>query len=131
MSVATFTPPTVEDVPSILPESSGPAFRLFRYFKSRSRYVGVFLLSDNTIVQDTAIEGLNTNTDLPYPWNPNDPNVIAMASYYNFDTMQMVLETFLHEDNRFIVKKYGDGPQYVTSAEATLLTTAGYGAYLT
>ena len=73
VTYTTFTPPLVDDVPPILPDSKGPAFRLFRYYQPRQRYAAVYLLSDGTFAQDVATTE-NDNTNIPTPWNPYELN---------------------------------------------------------
>jgi len=127
--VATFTPPKVYDNPPILPDSRSLANRLFRYFPNRARYVAVFALSDGSFVQDTPTAE-NTNTNVPYPYNPWDPAAPYATSYYvdysQHPTRQVKAEV-AHEV--YITKVYLE-PSYVTDAEVTALTNAGYGALI-
>lgn len=127
--MATFTPPTVKDNPPILPDMGGLSRRLFRYFPNRARFVNVFLLSDGSFVQDTATDE-NSNTNIPYPYNPNDPSGSYSTSYY-MDYSQtpprQVVTTVAQ--NPYIVKVYQE-PGYVTPTEAAALTAAGYGALI-
>ena len=127
--MATFTPPKVYDNPPILPDSRSLANRLFRYFPNRARYVAVFALSDGSFVQDTPTAE-NTNTNVPYPYNPWDPAAPYATSYYvdysQHPTRQVKAEV-AHEV--YITKVYLE-PSYVTPAEVTALTNAGYGALI-
>ena len=123
----TFTPPKVKDNPPILPDSTGLERRLWRYFPNRARYVLVFKLSDGTFVQDTATAE-NSNTNIPYPYNPYDPSAPYSTSYYiNFEVNPPVPTVSYVSQNPYIAKVYMN-VSTVTSAEATALTNAGYGA---
>jgi len=123
----TFTPPKVKDNPPILPDSTGLERRLWRYFPNRERYVLVFKLSDGTFVQDTATAE-NSNTNIPYPYNPYDPSAPYSTSYYiNFEVNPPVPTVSYVSQNPYIAKVYMN-VSTVTSAEATALTNAGYGA---
>jgi len=133
--VATFTPPVAHDNPPILPGMGGLANRLFRYFPNRSRYIYVFALSDGTFVQDTP-NGFDpqggvvsiTNTNIPYPYNPDDPASPYSTSYYvDYSKRPSVQVRSVVIQNPWITKVYM-GPTYVTDAEKTALLGAGYGA---
>lgn len=133
--MATFTPPVAKDNPAILPKPLGLANRLFRYFPNRARYIAVFALSDGTFVQDTpngtAPDGStisNTNTNIPYPWNPSEPASPYSTSYYtDYSVNPPVQVKTTVSQNPYITKAYQE-PVTVTASEAALLTTAGYGA---
>jgi len=125
-----FTPPVVFDNPPILPDTTGVARRLFRYFNNRPRHVGVYALSDGTFVQDTATAE-NNNTNIPYPYNPYDPASPYSTTYYidfSQNPPQPTVSTVAQ--NPYITKTYFE-KSYVTDAEATALTAAGYGALIT
>ena len=127
--MATFTPPTVYDDPPILPDSRGLANRLFRYFPNRARYVAVFALSDGTFVQDTATAE-NSNTNIPYPYNPWDPSAPYVTSWYtDYEANPPVLTHTSVSQNPYITKVY-EGREYVTATEVAALTSAGYGALI-
>jgi hypothetical protein len=127
--VATFTPPQVKDNPPILPDSRSLANRLFRYYPNRARYVAVFALSDGTFVQDTPTPE-NTNTNIPYPYNPWDPSAPYSTSYYIDYTQNPPQPTKTTvAASPYITKVYLE-PSYVTDAEVTALTNAGYGALI-
>ena len=128
--MATFTPPTVYDVPAILPTSMGEERRLFRYFKNRARHVMVFALSDGTFVQDTATPE-NSNTNIPYPYNPYDPSAPYATSYYiDFEVTPPVPTVTTVAHDVWITKVY-QVATYVTDSEAAALTAAGYGDLIT
>jgi len=127
--VAYFTPPTVYDNPAILPDARGLANRLFRYYKNRARYVAVFALSDGTFVQDTATAE-NSNTNIPYPYNPWDPSAPYVTSWYtDYEATPPVLTHTSVSQNPYITKVY-EGREYVSATEAAALTAAGYGALI-
>ena len=127
--MATFTPPTVYDNPPILPDVRGLANRLFRYFPNRARYVTVFALSDGTFVQDTATPE-NSNTNIPYPYNPWDPSGPFVTSYFVDYTVNPPRQTHTSvSQNPYITKVYQE-PSTITSAEVAALTSAGYGALI-
>jgi len=127
--VATFTPPVVRDNPPILPDSTGPAKRLFRYSKNRARAVYVFALSDGTFVQDTATAE-NSNTNIPYPYNPYEPSApYASVEYVDFSQTPPVVVNQDISHDVWITKVYMSAG-YVTDAEAAALTAAGYGALI-
>jgi len=126
VALHTFTPPIVKDNPPILPDTYGQARRLWRYFPNRPRYVMVFALSDGTFVQDTATAE-NSNTNIPYPYNPYDPSAPYSTSYFiNFEVNPPVPETVTVSQNPYITKVYMNVCQ-VTDAEKAALTAAGYG----
>jgi len=124
--VKTFTPPIVKDNPPILPDSMGLQRRLWRYFPNRGRYVIVFALSDGTFVQDTATAE-NTNTNIPYPYNPWNPESPYSTSYFiNYEANPPVPEVVTVAQDPYVTKVYLNVCQ-VSDAEATALTAAGYG----
>lgn len=124
--MATFTPPTLHDVPPVLPLERGPAYRLFRYFPNRARYVTVFALSDGSFVQDTATAE-NSNTNVPYPYDPYNPSAPYNTTYLvNFEVTPPVPEKIDTAHDVYITKVYMQ-PQYVTAEEAAALSAAGYG----
>jgi len=123
----TFTPPKVKDNPPILPDSKGLERRLWRYFPNRPRYVLVFKLSDGTFVQDTATAE-NSNTNIPYPYNPWNPEAPYSTSYFvNYEVNPPVPTSVTVSQDPYVAKVYMNSC-YVTAAEATDLTNAGYGA---
>ena len=127
--MATFTPPQVFDNPPILPDSRGLANRLFRYFPNRARYVAVFALSDGTFAQDTATAE-NSNTNIPYPYNPWDPSAPYVTSWYtDYEATPPVLTHTSVSQNPYITKVY-EGREYVSDTEVAALTAAGYGALI-
>lgn len=123
-----FTPPVVSDNPPILPDSHGAGRRLFRYYPNRPRYVNVFKLSNGSYVQDTPTSE-NDNTNIPYPWNPSNPGAPYVSSKY-FDYTLGIYVTEETAMDPYIVLAYF-GATVVSSAEAALLTAAGYGDRIT
>lgn len=122
----TFTPPTVYDRPPILPDSTGPARRLFKWFPNRARYVNVFELSNGTFVQDTPTSE-NSNSSVPYPWNPNDPQGPFSTSYYTDYSQNppVQVKATVAQDPWIVTVYYG--PTVIDSYQALALTAAGYG----
>lgn len=126
----TFTPPVAYDNPPILPDDHGLGKRLFRYFPNRARYIFVFALSDGTFVQDT-VSDENSNTNVPYPYNPWDPSAPYSTSYYvNYEAVPPLPAKSEVAHEVWITKVYL-GPTYVTDDEAAALTAAGYGGLIT
>lgn len=78
-----FTPPLVKDRPAFLPDSSQLQKELWRHFERGYRGVNVWILSDNSVVQDTATPE-NSNTDMSnvYPWDTNNPQAPYVTSYF-------------------------------------------------
>lgn len=125
----TFTPPIVYDNPAYLPDSTGPARNLFRYCANRPRRVYVYALSDGTFVQDTATPE-NSNTNIPYPYNPWDPSApYASSSYVDFTQTPARVVTSETAHDVWITKVYMTATT-VTQSEAYDLTAAGYGDLL-
>lgn len=127
--MATFTPPVAYDNPPILPDERGLGQRLFRYFPNRKRYIIVFALSNNTFVQDTP-SAENSNTNIPYPYDPYNPSAPYATSYYVDYSVSPPVQTVTTVSHDVWIKKVYLGPTYVTTAEAAALTAAGYGALI-
>jgi hypothetical protein len=123
--VPTFTPPVVYDNPPILPDAT-LANRLFRYFPNRPRYVAVFALSDGTFVQDTPTKE-NSNTNVPYPYNPWQPDAPYATSYYVDYTQRPPQPTVSNTSHEVWITTVYLAPTYVSSEQAAVLTHAGYG----
>jgi len=103
--------------------------RLFRYFKNRARYIYVFALSDGTFVQDTA-SAENSNTNIPYPYNPWEPSAPYSTSYYIDYTSNPPRPTVSNVAHSVWIKKVYMAPQTITADEAAALTAAGYGGLI-
>lgn len=125
-NVPTFTPPKVYDNPAFLPDSTGVAARLFRYYPNRARYVAVFALSDGTYVQDTPTDE-NSNTNIPYPWNYDTPSAPYATSYYIDYTQTPPVPTVSNVSHEVWITAVYLGPTFVTDQQAADLTAAGYG----
>ena len=70
-----FSPPLIKDRPPFLPDSSELEKSLWAHFENRIRGVNVWIISDGSVVQDTATpENSNTNMTPVYPWNPDAPS---------------------------------------------------------
>lgn len=127
--MATFTTPTVFDNPAFLPDSMGVQRRLWRYFPNRARYVVVFALSNGTFVQDTATPE-NSDTNVPYPYNPYDPSAPYATSYFiDYEQVPPVPAKTTYANDPYITKVYC-GVVQVTASEASALTAAGYGGLI-
>jgi len=107
----------------------GAANRLFRYYKNRARYIYVFALSDGTFVQDTA-SAENSNTNIPYPYNPWDPSAPYATSYYIDYTVRPPRPAVSNVAHDVWITKVYMGPEEVTPTEVAALTAAGYGALI-
>lgn len=125
----TFTPPTVADRPPYNADSSEVEKALFKFMPLNSRYVSVFELSDGTFVQDTAT-AVNANTNVPYPWDPDDPSAPYATAIYVDYTQTPPQLTSQETGHAVWIRRVYNGVTTVSDATATLLTAAGYGAYL-
>ena len=79
----TFTPPTVHIVPTILPDTKGQAFALFRHYDQGHRGVTVFVLSDNTVVTDYPVDiagDEKSTVAVPDPKFPMDMGMNAQSA---------------------------------------------------
>ena len=121
-----FTPPTVNTVPRFLPETVGTAKALFKFYAPSAVYVQVFLLSDNSYVQNYATDE-NSNTNIPYPWNPNDPGGPFVTGTYIDYTTSPPRQAHLYTSHDIWITKLYDRPMKITADEATALRAAGYG----
>lgn len=122
--MATFTPPTVDDVPQVLeydPEKrhNPLGYRLMRHFKMRTRGVNVFKMSDGTYQRDDQGPGE------PWPPTPDVPNNAIAQSWY-----QGQMTNFPLPSPRVVTVYYGGHSYQVDASEAAALTTAGYGAFI-
>lgn len=115
-----FSPPVVYDRPTYLPDSSPQQVALQRHYAPRARGVNVFVLSDGTVVQDTATSE-NSNTNIPLPWILNDPGG-PYSSVTNIDLS--VTNTSLPVWIDFVYEGGHNHP--INTFEATFLTAAGY-----
>ena len=135
MTVYTFTPPLVKDRPPFLDDSSVVQKELWRHFENRERGVNVWILSDGSVVQDTATtENSNTSTSNIYPWNPNNPSGPYVTSYFiDSGANPQLPSAHTTSHSPYPVAFFSGGSSHViTSAQATLLTDytshgSGYG----
>lgn len=126
--MSTFTCPVDNLTPAVGMESGDRVGnRLFKFYGARSQYIGVFYLSDGTFAQTSAggfapngTAIANKNVNIPYPYDPNDPDGPYSTSYYLNQVVTL-------EHDPYIVKLY-QGASTVTAEEVALLTAAGYGA---
>jgi hypothetical protein len=122
---STFTPPLVQDRPTFLPDSTEMEKGLWQHFENRIRGVNVWILSDGSVVQDTAtVENSNTNMSNIYPWNPNDPDEPYVTSVYiDAGANPQIPSVHTTSHNPFPVAFFAGGSSYsVTPAQVTLLT---------
>jgi hypothetical protein len=78
-----FTPPLIKDRPTFLDDSTQDQKDLWRHYENRYRGVNVWILSDGSVVQDTATpENSNTSMNGVYPWNPSNPAAPYVRSIY-------------------------------------------------
>lgn len=98
----TFTPPTLERVPSVLPDTRGVQFALFRYVHPVAQGLNVWKMPDGSYLLDQQPQQLSN----PDPVNHANDAVTPVITYYGGHTYQ------------------------VTDAEAAALTAAGFGANL-
>lgn len=128
----TFTPPVVFDRPSFTPDSTPVQQALFKYLQPANyygRYVQVFALSDGSFVQDTATPE-NANTNVPYPWDPNDASApFVTTTYYNLAVTPPVRVTDEQAHTVWILWMI-DRPTPISTETATALSAAGYGAFI-
>lgn len=120
-----FTPPLVKDRPPFLPDSSQMQKELWMHYENRYRGVNVWIMSDGSVVQDTATPE-NSNTDMSgvYPWNPNDPSGPYVRSIFIDANArpQVATEHDVSHDPYPLAFYAGASTYPVSTATATLLT---------
>ena len=97
---------------------------LFRHYEVRERHVNVFRLKDGTFVQDYPTPE-NSNANVPYPYNPNDPSGLY-AYVHNWNG---TIEEY-HLPNPIVHIFLGGETTMVSQELANELVHAGYAAYL-
>ena len=124
-----FTPPLVKDRPPILPEPH-PGNELWLHYENRYRGVNVWILSDGSVVQDTATpENSNTDMSAVYPWDVNNaaaPYVTSVFIDSGADPQVASVHTVRHNPYP-IANFYGGSSHVVTPVQSTLL--ANYTAH--
>lgn len=116
-----FTPPTVNTLPRFLPDTVGQQKALYKFFKPSGVIVQVFALSDGSFVQNYSTTE-NSNTNIPYPWNPNDPGgPFAWGTFVNYDLDPPQTVAFQSTHSVWITKLY-DRATTVTAEEAAALS---------
>jgi hypothetical protein len=125
-----FTPPLVKDRPPFLPDSTPLQKSLWMHYEARLRGVNVWLMSDNSVVQDTATPE-NSNTDMSnvYPWNPDSPAAPYVRSIF-IDPLPAKQVATEHDVSHAVypVAFFSGGSTHpVTTAQATIL--ADYTAF--
>ena len=123
-----FTPPTDDIVPPIYtPENNDPYYpvhptaqRLMRHYRNQTRGRNIFKMSDGTFL-DSQINGTPPNMIQP----PTDPYAVAF-----YEQGGGIVEQKFFQVPYVVRTYYGGSKNPITPAEATALTNAGYGAYL-
>lgn len=128
--MASFTPPLVQDRPPYLPDSTELEKSLWRHYENRYRGVNVWILSDGSVVQDTATPE-NSNTDMSgvYPWDVNNPSAPYVRSIF-IDAGANPQSPTEHDvaHNPYPVAFFAGGSSHpVTPAQVTILSN--YTAY--
>jgi hypothetical protein len=124
LPMVNFSTPKTKVVPPILPDSRGASYMLFRHYEIRERHVNVFRLKDGTFVQDYPTPE-NSNANVPYPYNPNDPSGLY-AYVHNWNG---TIEEY-HLPNPIVHIFLGGETTMVSQKLANELIQAGYAAYL-
>lgn len=121
-----FTPPIVYDRPPYNDDSTEMQKALFKYMTPlNGRYVSVFRLSDGTFVQDTPTTE-NSNTNVPYPWDPNNPSApYAVADYWDVSQSPAKYTVDATSHSVWVVKVY-NGVTVVDQSEIDMLILNGY-----
>ena len=117
-----FTPPMVKDRPPYLDNSTQIEKELWRHFENRIRGVNVWIMSDDSVVQDTASPE-NSNTDMSgvYPWDVNNAQAPYVTSYF-IDAGSNVATAHTTSHAVYPVAFFSGGSTHpVTEAQATLL----------
>lgn len=123
--MASFTPPLVQDRPTFNADSTQDQIDLWRHFENRYRGVNVWILSDGSVVQDTATAE-NSNTDMSnvYPWDVNNASAPYVRSIYIDPgaSPQVPTEHDISHSPYPVAFFQGGTTTAVTSAQATLLS---------
>ena len=156
----TFVTPSVQVVPPFLPDTKGQALRLFRHYAVQNRAVNVYVLSDGSVCTDypVPLAGDTTSTvNIPLPWNPSqmgfDPTndetggEVGPLRYWGpgsqkfdesppyawvFDVLDPTEIVRTYSTDPYMVSMFRGGHTYtISNAMYSLLSGAGYGAYLT
>ena len=130
VSVYLFTPPLVKDRPTFLPDSTELQKSLWMHYENRLRGVNVWILSDGSVVQDTATaENSSTDMSSVYPWDVNSPAAPYVTSVFidpGASPQIPSVHTVAH--SVYPVAFFSGGSSHpVTAAQYTLLT--GYTTY--
>lgn len=107
--------------------------RLFRWFSSRQRGVTVFKMSDGTYRMSRPVPGLTVTAEEPYPATTPDQYPQTVNG-----TMQIAQSWYAGKETDYpatqpqvAIVYYGGHSYTVDSTEASALTAAGFGAYVT
>jgi len=80
-------------------------------------------------VQDTPTPE-NSNTNVPYPYNPSLPDAPYATSYYVDYSQTPPQPTVSNTSHDVWITTVYLAPTYVSSEQAAILTHAGYGALI-
>lgn len=128
--MSAFTPPLVKDRPPFLGDSTQAQKDLWRHYENRERGVNVWIMSDGSVVQDTATPE-NSNTDMSgvYPWDVNNPSAPYVTSVFiDSGANPQVPSAHTTSHSVYPVAFFQGGTTTpITTAQVTLLTN--YTAY--
>ena len=148
----TLTMPSVRVVPPFLPDTTGQAFALFRHYELRKRGVNIFVLSDQSVVTDYAVElsvgppAVYSTVGSPYPWNstqsPIDPTNPATGGeqppvkgsfpYIHVDNPLVSPEVLEVSTSPYCVSFFRGGvtSYLISDAMYAILLAAGFSSFL-
>ena len=137
--MSTFTPPLIRDRPNFNEDSTPLQKSLWAHFRLRNRGVNVWIMSDGSVVQDTATpENSNTNLTGVYPWDVNNPAAPYVRSIYIDPgaSPQVPTEHDVSHSPYPVAFFPGGHAATITAAQVTLLTNytafgLGYGSDIT
>lgn len=99
----TFSPPTLDRTPAVLPDTRGVQYALWRHVRPMAQGLNLFKMSDGTYLLDQQPSNLSNPDPVRADWDVNVP----------------------------VFTYYGGHIYTISDAEAAALTAAGYGAYVT
>jgi len=123
--MSTFVTPLRKDRPPFLPDSTELQKSLWAHFENRERGVNIWVMSDGSVVQDTATpENSNTNMTGVYPWDVNNPLAPYVRSIYiDPGANPQVPSEHDVSHNPYPVAFFSGGSSHtITAAQVTLLT---------
>lgn len=135
--MATFTPPSLNEIPQIGGDEGNPlGNRLMRFYSPRPSGATVFKMSDGTYRIARQIPGLVGGPPVQDVWPsvqqavtstnlPSQPNAAINISWFYSAIVSKEVQT-----PALVYVYYGGHSYTVSAAEAASLTAAGLGAYL-